>query len=185
MKKHLIWACAFAGLAIATGAQAASNSQDSASQNSINQGTQQNAALFQLLDKDNDGKLSQKELKKTTDLIAIQTFNIDDIDGNGKISQLEYAAEAKIRAIALFGLLDTDGNGSVSFKELQKPIAGQADNGNQLLTRSAYRAKVFNNMIKSMDTNGDNVVSQSEWESAVQQVGQSQPTGDTSSSGNG
>lgn len=115
--------------------------------------------LFKKLDKNGDGYITAKELKKglkgrLSDQEIKSILNSVDQDQNGAISYTEFLAatlntkvlknEKKIRQA--FRTFDADGDGKITSEELWKVLVGQD---------SYVDDSLFDEIVKEVDENGD------------------------------
>lgn len=132
--------------------------------------------IFQSLDKNGDGVLSREEIfegykntlgeveaKKEVDRIMTEI----DIDHNGTIDYNEFVMAAtnrqkllnKERLDATFKIFDKDGNGSISKDEIKA-----------LLCVKSEDKKIIDDIIKEVDSNGDEEISLSEFKEMMKKL---------------
>ena len=123
--------------------------------------------IFTSIDKDGDGKLSQEELQES---LKAQKFNLNyreilesvDTDKSGFIDYTEFLAAAMDSEVYLseeklagaFSAFDKDKSGKISAKELKMMIGDEVEQTDE---------KVWNDMIKEADTDGDGEISYEEF----------------------
>ncbi|CAG9331056.1 unnamed protein product [Blepharisma stoltei] len=115
--------------------------------------------IFQALDENGDGKLSEEELTKGFEnnhqLMKIDVHELMkncDSDNNGYIDYSEFLAAAmnwrktlsKEKLYQVFKVYDIDGSGKISLEELKQSLGGNDSNHLELL-----------DILKEADTNGD------------------------------
>ena len=124
--------------------------------------------MFEMMDKDGDGKVTVDEFKANATEMAKQRFEKIDANADGKVTAEEMtaamdkmakmaperAAEMKKRAPD-FAALDTNGDGSATLEEF-----------------TAGGTKVIMERFEKMDQNGDKVVTKDEVEAARKAFGE-------------
>ena len=157
MKKEIALSAAIASLFAAPMAFAQANNTGDDMQNGMNSAQSDNSMLFGMLDTDNDGTLTEKELSNMPEAVAKMAYRQMDFDGNGNVSQLEYVTAAQTQALRTFGTLDANGDGSLNTDEIMSDKAQQSAQMSQ--RQQAY----YSQMAKKMDQDDNGKVSRSEW----------------------
>ena len=157
MKKQIALSAAIASLFAAPAAFAQSDNGSDNMQNGMNSAQSDNSLLFGMLDTDNDGTLTEKELSNLPEAVAKMAYRQMDYDGNGNVSQLEYVTAAQAQAMRTFGMLDANGDGSLNTDEIMSDKAQQSSQMSQ--RQQAY----YKQMAKQMDRDDNGEVSRSEW----------------------
>ena len=128
--------------------------------------------LFDALDADGNGSLSQQELSNMRQAMAKLRFDTADTNGDGQIDKDEFMAQAQQRAERMFERLDANGDGSLDASEARPPQHGKhggdkskhAENGADKPNNHGKRDDMF----KKMDSDGDGLVSREEFKQAMQ-----------------
>lgn len=132
--------------------------------------------LFDALDTDGNGSLSQQELSNMREAMAKLRFDAADTNGDGRIDKDEFMAQAEQRAERMFERLDSNGDGTLDASEARPPQHGKqhgkhpADKPKRA-EHDADKTKGHDKrgeMFKKMDSDGDGLVSREEFKQATQ-----------------
>ncbi len=121
------------------------------------------AGLFNRLDADQDGVISEQEMYGVKQALAQNGFDRVDTDRDGRISQQEYLNKARRDAAAAFKRMDADGDQALTLVEATRLSASEAKTAASDRGTSPMATRVMHNM----DANGDGQVSASEWSEAM------------------
>jgi Ca2+-binding EF-hand superfamily protein len=121
--------------------------------------------LFDALDADGNGSLSQPELSNMRQAMAKLRFESADTNGDGQIDKDEFMAKSEERAERMFEHMDANGDGHLDANEARPPHHGKRDGDHAKHTKdNAKRGDLF----KKMDSDGDGSVSREEFDQAMQ-----------------
>ena len=134
--------------------------------------------LFDTLDADGNGSLSQPELSNMRQAMAKLRFESADTNGDGQIDKDEFMAKSKERAERMFEHMDANGDGHLDANEARPPHHGKRDGDHAKHTKdnakhgsdadgSTHHAK-RGDLFKKMDSDGDGSVSREEFDQAMQ-----------------
>jgi len=121
------------------------------------------AALFDHLDSNHDGVISQQEMNGVKQALARNGFDRVDSDNDGRISEQEYLNKARQDAKASFKRMDTDADQGLSLVEATRLNASDIKTAARERADSPTATRVMNNM----DANDDGSVSTDEWSDAI------------------
>jgi|GEM_PF-2313495 len=121
------------------------------------------AGLFDRLDSNQDGVISQQEMNGVKQALAQNGFDRVDTNRDGRISRQEYLNKARRDAAAAFKRMDGDGDQALSVVEATRLNASDMKTSARDRTSSPMADQVMNRM----DSNDDGQVSPAEWSSAI------------------
>ncbi|MES1950143.1 calcium-binding EF-hand domain-containing protein [Salinisphaera sp. S4-8] len=127
--------------------------------------------LFNALDADGNGQLSQPEVANMPQAMGKLRFQKADSNDDGQIDKDEFMAQSRQRAERLFKRMDANGDGHLDASEARPPKHAGHEGDHAKPGKDADRAKQRDKrgeMFKKMDRNGDGSVSREEFDQAMQ-----------------
>ena len=135
--------------------------------------------MFDALDADGNGSLSQQELSNMRQAMAKRRFDSADTNGDGRIDKDEFMAQSEKRAERMFEHMDANSDGTLDATEARppqhaKPDGAHAKHGKDEAAHASdakgpgdhgKRGDLF----KKMDRDGNGSVSREEFDQAMQQ----------------
>lgn len=143
--------------------------------------------LFNALDADGNGQLSQDELSNRHEAMTRLRFQSADRNDDGKIDRDEFMARAEERAERMFERMDNNDDGTLDVDEAQphhgkrhhrsgkhhdgdKPRHDKHKEEHGKHGHDAKKGKHAEKMLERMDSDDDGSVSRDEWDAAMERA---------------
>lgn len=127
--------------------------------------------MFEALDANGDGQLSQNELDDMHAVMAKKRFQGADDNGDGQIDRDEFMAKAQERAERMFDHMDDNDDGVLDADEARPHRGDKADHDHDKKAKhDGHGKKPHFDPMKKMDSNGDGTISRDEWDSAMEKM---------------